>query len=232
MGQPALIFLHGALGCKGQWERFLAPFTPYYDIHNIDFPGHGDSPLIPGNGDLSSLTGFLKNYIQENGLDSCDIIGYSMGGYAALQLVADNSVPVNSLITLATKLKWDREIAEEECRKLTEDNLQPIMEQLHTMHGFHMSGLLEHTRSILRSIGLRPIGKEQFAQSATPVTMLRGNRDRMVSDEEVTTFTEGIPSFDYISLENQPHLLEKMDAALVSTICLQILDPLRQGKRA
>jgi 2-succinyl-6-hydroxy-2,4-cyclohexadiene-1-carboxylate synthase len=73
--QPSLIFLHGFLGCKEDWEEMIPFFVERYFCMAIDLPGHGQSPYSEPL--LSALKPLPPKPI---------LIGYSMGGRIALQL--------------------------------------------------------------------------------------------------------------------------------------------------
>lgn len=77
---PALIFLHGFLGCK---EDFLAWFPLFNDTYYcvaFDLPGHGQSKLT--NSILLTIEQAILKIAQQK--PAC--IAYSMGGRIALQL--------------------------------------------------------------------------------------------------------------------------------------------------
>ena len=77
---PPLIFLHGFLGCKENWEGFLPFFEDRYHCIAWDLPGHGKTPYCEG------IQGALENEIVRNCDEKPIVIGYSMGGRLALGL--------------------------------------------------------------------------------------------------------------------------------------------------
>jgi 2-succinyl-6-hydroxy-2,4-cyclohexadiene-1-carboxylate synthase len=73
---PRLLFLHGFLGQKEDWEPLLALLPTHISIQAIDLPGHKGKPLS----DEVALS------IQQE-VESADlIVGYSAGGRIALEL--------------------------------------------------------------------------------------------------------------------------------------------------
>ncbi len=223
MGKSHLIFLHGALGCKQHWERFLPAFEKHYVVHNLNFPNHGDSKEKLTDFSYQTFTWWLKTYIVKNNITDFSIIGYSMGGYIALNLIHEGISGFNLLITLATKLNWDKEIAKAECDKLTIENLQPIQNKLQNEHVNNWPKLIEVTKEVLLSIGETPIKKKQFLYNKMPVMMLSGSKDKMVTQDEITTFAENTPNFYQVTIENQPHLLERMDINILNDTLLHLI---------
>lgn len=215
MTKKHLLFLHGALGCKEHWERFIPAFEESHEIHNLDFPSHGKSSELLNDNDYSSLTQFVRNYVTANRITDFSIVGYSMGGYIGLDLLKQGIEGCRHLVMLSTKMNWNNEIAGQECDKLTTENLSPILEKLQKEHGENYDHLLTLTRDILRSIGANPLRKYQFELNKIPVTMLLGSKDRMIPREEITAFISGMPFVKFEIVEDQPHLLEKMDTAVI-----------------
>lgn len=78
--QPPLIFLHGFLGVKEDWEELLTFFETDFFCIAYDLPGHGNAPY--SDQILKDLETIVHKQFAEKPL----CIGYSMGGRIALQL--------------------------------------------------------------------------------------------------------------------------------------------------
>ncbi len=44
MSRPDLLLLHGALGASTQFKTLIPLLRDKYDVHTLDFEGHGSSP--------------------------------------------------------------------------------------------------------------------------------------------------------------------------------------------
>ncbi|MHA6252304.1 2-succinyl-6-hydroxy-2,4-cyclohexadiene-1-carboxylate synthase [Oceanobacillus sp. CAU 1775] len=81
-GTP-IIFLHGFTGTSATWENFINNPTPGMQFIVIDMPGHGKT-----SGDrLVTMEDFchdLHQFIKYLNLEKVYLVGYSMGGRAAL----------------------------------------------------------------------------------------------------------------------------------------------------
>ena len=77
---PPLIFLHGFLGAKEDWEEMLSFFKKHFFCIAFDLPGHGSTTYCDD----------ILPALKEEVLKGCSVkpilIGYSMGGRLALQL--------------------------------------------------------------------------------------------------------------------------------------------------
>jgi 2-succinyl-6-hydroxy-2,4-cyclohexadiene-1-carboxylate synthase len=78
--QPPLIFLHGFLGAKEDWENMFPFFEKRFFCTAYDLPGHGSTPHS------EDILSALKNEIQTMFRTKPILIGYSLGGRIALQL--------------------------------------------------------------------------------------------------------------------------------------------------
>lgn len=211
-----IILLHGALGGRSHWDHIIPGLSGQFNIHNLNFPLHGSEPWSGTELNIDVLAQYVEACIQSNKLTSYIIAGYSLGGYVALELARRHLAGLEMVITVATKLNWDQEIADKENEKLTTANLAPIHHKLMAEHGSNWEALIPATHSIISSIGTKPLRPGDFSGIDTPVTLLLGDRDKMVTLEETEAFAAGIKCGNYMLIPGQPHLLEKMDGPAVA----------------
>ncbi len=82
-GRPALLFLHGFMGCKEDWLETAAFFSGEHYCILPDLPGHGRAPI---SGNMSSVRWAeeLRALLRREGYEQAAVCGYSMGGRLAL----------------------------------------------------------------------------------------------------------------------------------------------------
>ncbi len=85
-GGPAVVLLHGWGAFKEIWWSTLLALAPYVRAYAPDMPGHGDSPL-QGNIRMSHLAARIAQFCAARGLERFALVGHSMGGNVALELV-------------------------------------------------------------------------------------------------------------------------------------------------
>lgn len=88
-GRPALLFLHGFMGCKEDWLETASFFKENYFCLLPDLPGHGAAPFF-ANMDIPSLARALVSLLDARGYEQAVVCGYSMGGRLALSCRAQN----------------------------------------------------------------------------------------------------------------------------------------------
>jgi 2-succinyl-6-hydroxy-2,4-cyclohexadiene-1-carboxylate synthase len=80
VNHPPLVFLHGFLGVKEDWEEVIDLLKDRYCCYALDLPGHGESPYEEHFMESIFVT------IHTLKIPPSPIIGYSMGGRLALFL--------------------------------------------------------------------------------------------------------------------------------------------------
>lgn len=210
-----LVFLHGALGCKKHWLPVTDALRREYQVHELDFPGHGSAISNDSLLEFNTLVHFVESYCIEKQLEDFSIIGYSLGGYVGMQLAINKLKGLSSLITIATKVLWSEEIAEKEIGNINTSTLQVIIPKLESEHGDNWPNLLDNTHSILKTIGQNPISLKDVESILIPVFMLRGEKDKMVTELETVEMVSRIQNGKYIELQAQGHLLERMDTDIL-----------------
>ena len=83
---PAVVLLHG----WGQDSSHLLPFAkllaPFHQVHIIDLPGFGRSPIPTEVWSSEDYARAITHYINSQNLDSVHMIGHSFGGKVSLQV--------------------------------------------------------------------------------------------------------------------------------------------------
>lgn len=93
-----VILLHG-------WGQSILSFRPlgellarFLEVHLIDLPGFGDSPLPPDDWGTSDYARRIESYITEGGLVRPIIIGHSFGGRVAVQLASRKQCELGAMV--------------------------------------------------------------------------------------------------------------------------------------
>jgi 2-succinyl-6-hydroxy-2,4-cyclohexadiene-1-carboxylate synthase len=97
---PALVFLHGFLGAGRDWLPVAQRLSERFYCLLPDLPGHGQNNLIPDNRRLSfaGLGRGLELTLRSLGVSQMHMVGYSLGGRAALYYALQRSSMVRSFV--------------------------------------------------------------------------------------------------------------------------------------
>lgn len=218
-----LILLHGAIGSSEQLRSLADELSTSFIIHNPDFPGHGGNETKI-DFTIQYFAEHVKAYCQMQGIHSVSIFGYSMGGYVALYLARHYPSLVKSIITLATKFVWDKEIAEKECNMLVPETIEKkipafaeILQQRHAPADWKK--VLHKTCTMLKKLGENnELNNEDLSAIAIPVLVMIGDRDKMVSIEETKEAYKQLSNSQLSVLPSTPHQIERTDPVLLAFI--------------
>lgn len=94
---PALLILHGLLGSGDNWQSLAREWEKKYTVYLIDARNHGHSPHSDAfNFDLMAED--LKNLMAEEKIDTCHLLGHSMGGKTAMHFALQYPEKIDKLI--------------------------------------------------------------------------------------------------------------------------------------
>jgi pimeloyl-ACP methyl ester carboxylesterase len=218
-----LLLLHGALGSKEQFGPLANLLQDQFNVHSIDFYGHGKADFA----DEFSVPAFARQvlqYLDKNKLDKINIFGYSLGGYVGLYLAKNHARRVDHLITFATKMNWNPEFAVREVKMLDPTVMQAkapgFAEELKQKHGEKWEKLLLLTASFMAELGKNPdLTDGDFAAIETSILIGLGDRDKMVSLEESLHVYRTLKNAGFYIL---PHTKHQWESVVPEQLCSTI----------
>ncbi len=103
-GKPPLVLLHGFTGSGESWRELAAALGEHWSVVMVDLPGHGRSsaPADPARYALPRLADDLVRVLDALALDRVAVLGYSMGGRAALHFALRHPGRLRALILEST----------------------------------------------------------------------------------------------------------------------------------
>lgn len=100
-GGVPIFLVHGFGGDINLWMFNQPVLAEDRAVYAVDLPGHGGSSKDVGDGSIAHLATATMGTIEALGLDTCHLVGHSMGGAVAMQLALDNIERVASLSLIA-----------------------------------------------------------------------------------------------------------------------------------
>jgi pimeloyl-ACP methyl ester carboxylesterase len=82
---PALLLIHGMAGSSATWHAIIPRLSKKYRVIAPDLLGHGMSAKPRGDYSLGAFAVFLRDLLDELGVDRATVIGQSLGGGIAMQ---------------------------------------------------------------------------------------------------------------------------------------------------
>jgi pimeloyl-ACP methyl ester carboxylesterase len=105
-GRP-LVLLHGGLGSGEMFGPVLGRLAARHRVVMPDLQGHGRTADIDRPLDVRLMGDDIAALIEHLGLDTPDVVGYSLGGGVALQTAARHPAKVRRLVMASANLRPD-----------------------------------------------------------------------------------------------------------------------------
>ncbi|MBX0289158.1 alpha/beta hydrolase [Hymenobacter sp. HSC-4F20] len=233
--QHTLLLLHGALASEAQLKFLVRELPPFYQVHSFSFSGHGGRPLVSTEFSMKSFAREVQHFIQERGLPPVHVVGYSMGGYAALAAAVAAPELFCSITTLGTKLDWSPATAMLEIRQLDlakmQEKVPHFVAQLTQAHApTPLPELLAATSAMMRSLGEAPLlTPAKLAELEVPVQVLVGELDKTAGVDASRYFADHMPRATFEIIMNTPHALEKVNPDLLVNRIARFVETVQEG---
>lgn len=210
------IVLHGALGSAASLQQAWKKHPAFERAWFWTLKGHGNRSGEVWDGSMGELVRDLRHSLDSCGEEEVEIIGYSMGGFVALELAATGDERIRSLTTLGSKFAWDPESAARETDRLDpailREKVPAYLDSLRAEHGGGWETLLENTRKLMTSLGkAEGFNRELLKKVFIPVTVCRAENDRMVDEASSREIAAGLPAGTYQNIPNSQHPPERVD---------------------
>lgn len=82
-----LLLLHGMAGSSQTWRSVIKPLSRQFRVIAPDLPGHGESTKPRSDYSLGAFAALLRDLLDELGVSRATIVGHSLGGGVAMQLL-------------------------------------------------------------------------------------------------------------------------------------------------
>ncbi|MES2284071.1 MAG: alpha/beta fold hydrolase [Bacteroidota bacterium] len=212
-----LLLLHGAIGSSKQFDPLLPLLKNHFDTYVLDYRGHGGKPIPEEKFTVPFFAEDVLSWMNENQIETINILGYSLGGYVALYLAKHHPERVGKVFTLSTKFHWNPEGAAKEAAMLNaekiEEKVPAFAKVLVEKHGAaNWKTVLSKTAEMMIAFGNEPaLTSEDFAGLQHKVLVAVGDKDNMVTLEETIAMYRKLQNAQLLVLPQTPHPFEKMD---------------------
>lgn len=215
-----LLLLHGAIGAQEQFEPLKVALTAHFDVHTLDFEGHGPVAFQERPFAMAYFAENVLAYLDEHNIESANIFGHSMGGYVGLYIAQHYPQRLGRVFTLGTKLAWTPEFAASEVRNMDPDKiLEKVPQFAQTLEARHSDWRknMAYTREMTLALGESPpLTLDNLATITHRVRLGVGDKDRMVTLEETITAYRALPNGELHVLPDTQHPLERLNLTRVT----------------
>ena len=99
---PPIVLLHGHSEDLHTWNQLVKHLVEDFRVIRFDLRRHGlTGPALDNQYGIESYVSDLSLVIEHLGINSCDLVGHSMGGRIAVKFTMENPNTVRNLVLLA-----------------------------------------------------------------------------------------------------------------------------------
>ncbi len=211
--------LHSALGSANEFDA-LRQYYPDRNVLIPDLPSYGKSPASHPSLTTNILADETSKLLRHLEIGSVDIIGYSMGGYVALELALMYTSQVRSIVSHSMKFYWTPQAIKDAVTGLDPEILKErspkAYEKLSAIHSaMGLEETMRYTRTIIENFSVSQLTSADMMNVKCPLLISTGDRDDLVPPEEAAKLYESLDKKKtYLAIQpNSPHQLNKLDMA-------------------
>lgn len=223
----SILFLHGYMENLDIWEEYSEFFKDKFRILSLDIPGHGVSEVKSDEHSMRFLADVAADVLKKNSIESCAVVGHSMGGYVALalakyypELVSDiilfHSTPfIDTEERAANRLREIELIQHGKKEALTKVNpgkcFAPINKVKFKEDIAYLSELIYQTEdegaiAILKGISSREDMNQMLKDSKAKQLFIFGKHDEFIPNDYAEMVIKEHPQAEVLWLENSGHM--------------------------
>lgn len=240
-----VVLLHGWGLHGGLWSGLAERLQHAARVTALDLPGHGRSPWPPAFHDIDSLAQAVERSLP----GPCTLVGWSLGGMAALALAARGSSCVRRLVLVATTPRfltgpdWEHGLAPSVAAEFAADLARDWRATIGNFLALQVRGC-EHQLQVLRALrhelfargephaealraGLGVLQhadlRDRLARIAVPTLVIGGERDRLTPPGAALALAQAIAGARYHCVPRAGHAPLLSHPAAVAHELLQFL---------
>ena len=219
--KPDLILLHGAMGTLNQFDAIIPHLLSHYNVHTLNFSGHGGSEIPQDGFTLLQFETDVLNLLNTKKISNAHFFGYSMGGFIALSLAGKFPSRVISVFTLATKFNWTPETAAKEIKMLNPEVVQQKVPKFaDILHQRHLpvdwKNLMLATSNFMVWLGNNPPDDNFYKSVTCPVRLGVGDKDAVAGVAETFSVLKTFNTASFLVIPDSQHPFETIPVERVA----------------
>ena len=236
-----VLLIHGFGGDSDNWLFNIDELAKTRPVYAVDLPGHGKSSKTLNTGDIRELAQAVTDLIDETHADKVHLVGHSLGGAIAFQILRDQPERVASVVGVAPVGFGDHVNADfvegfiaAQKRKDVKAALQLLLSDPDLVSTQMVEGVLrfkriEGAKEALRAIADRnlPSGRQTATfrdlvqEDRVPVMIVWGERDAILNPAAA----QGLPSsVKVVRIENAGHMPHLEAASTVNSKLAELFE--------
>jgi pimeloyl-ACP methyl ester carboxylesterase len=236
-GEKVLFLLHGYLESLEIWNDFADKLAEDYTVISMDIPGHGNSDVLKNEHDMDLLANAVKHVLDEEQVNSCTMVGHSLGGYVTLAFLANypgnieafslfHSHPFADSDQVKENRKREISLVEQGKKKViintnipkafANDNLEKFKNEVEWARQVAINTPGEGIIANLKAMMNRPDRSDLVKNTDKPFLLIAGLKDNYINYEQVIPKIVLPEKGVLVTFENSGHIgfIEEKENAL------------------
>jgi 2-hydroxy-6-oxonona-2,4-dienedioate hydrolase len=235
-----VVLVHGYLGGSRQWAAEIEHLRARFDVIAVDLAGYGEARDRVAPTDMAAHARAVLATLGAQGVDRFHLLGHSMGGMVAQEIVAQAPQRVDRLVLYATgpqgSIPGRFETMARSRERLAEDGLERTARRISAtwLRDREASPAFEALAALAcqaseqaARAGLTAMenwdGRDRLAEVRQPTLVVWGERDRSYGWAQIEALWRGIPQASLAVLPNCAHALHLECPALFHGILTEFL---------
>jgi 2-hydroxy-6-oxonona-2,4-dienedioate hydrolase len=238
-GKP-LVLVHGYLGGSSQWDAEIRFLNKFFDVIAVNLAGYGDAHHMPAPTKMVAHAHAVLTTLDHLGIDSFHLLGHSMGGMVAQEIVSLASENVCKLVLYGTgpegNIPGRFETMARSRERLAEDGLERTARRIcatwllnkEASPAFESLVTLANRASEQAAIaGLNAMeawdGRDRLSSIQQSTLVVWGEHDRSYAWSQIEKLWRTIPGASLAVLPSCSHALHLERTELFHTLLLDFL---------
>lgn len=236
-----LVLVHGFLGGSAQWGSYVNALQKQVNLVTVDLPGFGANAHLPPIDSISGYADWVVHHLHDLGVEKYHLLGHSMGGMIAQEIVLRESERVDRLVLYATGsigvLPGRFETIEDSKRRAAEDGPAATTRRIaatwfldwEVADGYeHCAKIAAQTKLAAINAGLEAMqswsGEQNLSRIQQETLVLWGDRDRTYPWSQTQMLWETIPNTSLAVVPGCAHALHAEKPDLFQCLVSDFLD--------
>jgi 2-hydroxy-6-oxonona-2,4-dienedioate hydrolase len=235
-----LVLVHGYLGGSSQWEAQVQTLSQHFDVIAVDLAGYGDAHPMSAPTDIAVHAKAVLATLDQLGVDNFHLLGHSMGGMVAQEVVSMVPARVRKLVLYATgpqgSIPGRFETMARSRERLAEDGVERTARRIcatwlldkEASPAFEaLATLAARASEQAARAGLiameRWDGRDRLSAIQQPTLVVWGERDRSYGWAQIEKLWRTIPNASLAVLPACCHALHLERPAIFHTLVIEFL---------
>ncbi|MHA7262944.1 alpha/beta fold hydrolase [Arthrobacter sp. TMN-37] len=226
--EPPFVLIHGIGMSHRYLDRLHAELTAAADTYSVDLPGFGPNPSPGPSLPVEDHAAVLLGLLAEVGVDSCVLVGHSMGAQIATAAALHDPDRVAGLVLIGPVVDRRRRSVRRQAVALAHDSLRELPSaNFIVVTDYLRTGLRWYLKE------LRPMMEYRLEEAVRgvdcPLLVIRGSRDPVAREPWCRELAEAAPLGALVQIPGQPHVAQYGAPGEVAGAILTFLAGHRSG---